>query len=252
MIIDRIDPRSVRSAIELASHAPSVHNTQPWHWTIGRRVVHLNADRHRRLPATDADGRDLTVSCGAALHHVGVALAAAGIRTTVHRIPDPAEPERLATLELKPGTASEGDLEMAAAITRRRSDRRPFGDRPIPEETWLQVQNAAIGQGAILRPVVGPRARSALLEAIRQAAALQQDVPGYRRSSRAGAGTTPATTVCPPRTCCATCGGCGGCAGRAPLRPRRHRPGSGAPGGRRDARGVGHCLRRHPVPTARR
>jgi nitroreductase len=179
VIIDRIDPRSVRSAIELASHAPSVHNTQPWHWTIGRRVVHLNADRHRRLPATDADGRDLTVSCGAALHHVGVALAAAGIRTTVHRIPDPAEPERLATLELKPGTASEGDLEMAAAITRRRSDRRPFGDRPIPEETWLQVQNAAIGQGAILRPVVGPRARSALLEAIRQAAALQQDVPGY-------------------------------------------------------------------------
>jgi nitroreductase len=179
VIIDRIDPRSVRSAIELASHAPSVHNTQPWHWTIGRRVVHLNAERHRRLPATDADGRDLTVSCGAALHHVGVALAAAGIRTTVHRIPDPAEPERLATLELKPGTASEGDLEMAAAITRRRSDRRPFGDRPIPEETWLQVQNAAIGQGAILRPVVGPRARSALLEAIRQAAALQQDVPGY-------------------------------------------------------------------------
>ena len=41
------------------------------------------------------------------------------------------------------------------------------------------MQNAAIGQGAILRAVVGPRACSALLEAIRQAAALQQDVPGY-------------------------------------------------------------------------
>lgn len=179
MIIDRIDPRSVRSAIELASHAPSVHNTQPWHWTIGRHVVHLNADRQRQLPATDADGRDLTVSCGAALHHVRVALAAAGIRTTVHRIPNPGDPDRLATLELKPGTAGEGDFEMAAAIVRRRSDRRPFGDRPIPEDAWLQVENAAVGQGAILRAVVGGRPRSALLEAIRQAAVLQQDVPGY-------------------------------------------------------------------------
>jgi nitroreductase len=28
--IDRIDRRTVRSAVELAARAPSVHNSQPW------------------------------------------------------------------------------------------------------------------------------------------------------------------------------------------------------------------------------
>src|SRR3954452_16705281 len=100
MITDNVDQRTVRSAIELASHAPSVHNSQPWRWTVGRHVVHLGADRQRWLPATDPDGRDLVVSCGTALHHVRVALAAAGVRTAVHRMPNPGEPDRLATLEL--------------------------------------------------------------------------------------------------------------------------------------------------------
>ena len=179
MLTDKVDHRTVRSAIELASHAPSVHNSQPWHWTVGRRVVHLNADLTRWLPATDADGRDLTVSCGAALHHVRVALAAAGIRAAVHRIPNPGEPDRLATLELTSGTPTEADLELAAAITGRRTDRRPFSDWQIPEDSWRELEGAAVGQGAILRMVSGGGPRAALLEAIREADAQQKDVPGY-------------------------------------------------------------------------
>ena len=72
-----VDRRTVRAAIELASRAPSVHNSQPWRWMVGPHSVHLYADLRRWLPATDADGRDLVVSCGAALHHLRVALAAA-------------------------------------------------------------------------------------------------------------------------------------------------------------------------------
>ena len=179
MIISEVDHRTVRSAIELASHAPSVHNSQPWRWTVGRHIVLLNADLQRWLPATDADGRDLTVSCGAALHHLRVALAAAGIRTNVHRIPNPVEQDRLATVELKPGVATDADLELAAAIIRRRTDRRPYGDWPIAEDSWRQLEGAAIGQGAILRVVESGRPRTALLQGIREAAAQQQDVPGY-------------------------------------------------------------------------
>jgi nitroreductase len=179
MATDMIDQRTVRSAVELAQHAPSVHNSQPWHWTLDRHTVRLTADLHRWLLATDDDGRDLTVSCGAALHHLRVALAAAGIRTTVHRIPNPAEPDHLATLELKPGPTAEADLALAAAITRRRTDRRPFSDWPIPEDSQRELEEAALAQGAILRVVRNGRSRSALLEAIRDAAAQQQDVPGY-------------------------------------------------------------------------
>jgi hypothetical protein len=55
-----------------------VHNTQPWRWLVGDHSVHLMADRARGVPATDPDGRDLLLSCGAALHHLRVAFAALG------------------------------------------------------------------------------------------------------------------------------------------------------------------------------
>jgi len=175
----QVGQRTVRSAIELASRAPSVHNSQPWHWTLDRGLVHLDADVTRWLPVTDADGRDLTVSCGAALHHLRVTLAAAGIRAVVHRIPNPGEPDRLATLELKNGTPTEADLELAAAIARRRTDRRPFSDWQIPEDSQRELESAAVGQGGILRMISGGGPRTVLLEAIREADAQQADIPGY-------------------------------------------------------------------------
>src|SRR3954470_9435143 len=98
-----VDRRTVRTAIELAAHAPSVHNSQPWRWVVGPHSVHLYADRSRWLRATDADGRDLVVSCGAVLHHLRVALAATGLTARVHRLPNPDEQDHLAALELHPG-----------------------------------------------------------------------------------------------------------------------------------------------------
>jgi hypothetical protein len=53
MIIDHIDQRTVRSALEPAVHAPSVHNSQPWRFVLGPWSVHLYADLTRWLPATD-------------------------------------------------------------------------------------------------------------------------------------------------------------------------------------------------------
>ncbi len=206
MPITQVDHRTVRSAIELASHAPSVHNSQPWHWTVGRRVVHLTADLKRWLPATDADGRDLTVSCGAALHHLRVALAAVGVRAVVHRIPNPGEPDRLATLELEQGRSTLADLELATAITGRRTDRRPFSDWQIPEDSQRQLESAAVAQGAILRMVGAGGPRAALLEAIRQAEAQQKDIPGYGTElatwtgRRAGDDGVPAANLLHART----------------------------------------------------
>ncbi|MDF3051341.1 MAG: nitroreductase, partial [Pseudonocardia sp.] len=79
MAAKMVGPRTVRTALELACRAPSVHNTQPWRWRLGDDTVALFADQRRRLWATDRDARDLILSCGAALHHLRVALAAAGV-----------------------------------------------------------------------------------------------------------------------------------------------------------------------------
>lgn len=71
MLTAALDRSTARAAIGLVNRAPSGHNSKPWRWRIGASSVHLFADPERALPATDPEGRDLRISCGAALHHCG-------------------------------------------------------------------------------------------------------------------------------------------------------------------------------------
>jgi nitroreductase len=177
MIIDHVDQRTVRSALALACRAPSVHNSQPWRFVLGPSTVHLYADLRRWLPATDADGRDLVVSCGVVLHHLRVALTAAGFRTSVHRMPNPDAPDHLAAIELHHGPAGDADLGLANAIMRRRTDRRRFSDWDVPEGFLQELTARAAEQGALLRQIGDPRERALMLAAIGEADALQEDDP---------------------------------------------------------------------------
>src|SRR3954454_11018719 len=118
----QIDASTARAAIALANRAPSVHNSQPWRWRIGPHSLHLFTDPTRMLPATDPEGRDLRLSCGAALHHLRVALLAAGWGSVVHRLPDPGHPEHLAAVELRSAQPTPEDLALATAIDARRTD----------------------------------------------------------------------------------------------------------------------------------
>jgi nitroreductase len=92
--------RTLAGAARLAQRAPSVFNTQPWSWRVGSHTLDLLRDPARRLSVTDADSRQLTISCGAALHHARIALGAAGRRTAVTRFPDPEQPDLLARIEV--------------------------------------------------------------------------------------------------------------------------------------------------------
>lgn len=109
-----------------------MHNTQPWRWRIDPAGLHLYADPARQLPHTDPDGRDLILSCGIALQHCVTAFAAVGWRSRVRRLPDPDEPDHLATLEFSPQTADYVNVALAAAIPRRRTDRRHYSCWPVP------------------------------------------------------------------------------------------------------------------------
>ena len=132
MSADFPDVETVRAVLTLATKAPSVHNSQPWHWRVGADCLHLLADPSRHLPRTDPDRRNMMLSCGAALHHCMVALAATGWRSKVHRLPDPADPDHLATIEAFRQAPGELDVMLAAAIARRRTDRRTYAAGPVP------------------------------------------------------------------------------------------------------------------------
>jgi nitroreductase len=197
MIIDHVDRRTVHSALELAVQAPSVHNSQPWRFVLGHRSVHLYADLSRWLPATDADGRDLVLSCGVVLHHLRIALAAAGIEASVRRMPNPDEPDHLAALELRPGPPADADLGLANAIVRRRTDRRRFTDWEVPEGFLRELVAEAAEQGALLRTVGEGHERTLLLTAIRDAAAKQEGDTAYRTETALWSGRVADDTGVP-------------------------------------------------------
>src|SRR6185312_15036503 len=73
------------AAADAARLAPSVHNTQPWRWVVRGDRLELRAAPERQLREQDADGRLMVLSCGAALHHALVALAASGWTYEVER-----------------------------------------------------------------------------------------------------------------------------------------------------------------------
>lgn len=126
------DAGTIRTALTLASRAPSVHNTQPWRWRVDAASLQLYADPARQLPNTDPEGRDLILSCGTALHHCVAAFAAVGWRSRVSRLPNAGDPAHLATIELSPQPADFVDIALAAAIPRRRTDRRHYSSWPVP------------------------------------------------------------------------------------------------------------------------
>lgn len=142
----------LRTVVELASLAPSVHNTQPWRFTWDDRALSVHEDPSRALPVLDPEGRERRISCGSAVLMARLAFAELGyaVETSLH--PDPQEPLLLARIAVT-GRAepSESDHELAQAIPRRTTDRDPFDDREIPAATRAALTAAAEQEGAWLR-----------------------------------------------------------------------------------------------------
>ncbi|MFJ2666400.1 Acg family FMN-binding oxidoreductase [Nocardia fluminea] len=147
------DDTTVKAALTLAGRAPSVHNIQPWRWRIADHSVHLYLDRRRALPATDPDHRDIVISCGAALHHLAVAMTAMGWAPVIHRVPDPADPDHLAAVTLIPHRPTPVDIELSKSISRRRTDRRHYTSWSIPAGYLGLFAERAAALGAVVRRI---------------------------------------------------------------------------------------------------
>jgi nitroreductase len=169
----------LKDAVRLACRAPSILNSQPWHWVAEGGTLRLLVDRSRMVPGTDRSGREAIISCGCALDHLRVAMLAAGWDASIERFPNPSNPDHLASIEFRqvePTTESQEDR--AAAILLRRTDRLPLAE-PTFWSLFEPVLRRAFDDSTVTLDVLSADARPQLAAASQLSAALRRDDYSY-------------------------------------------------------------------------
>jgi nitroreductase len=177
---DAISTAKVSAAVELACRAPSLHNSQPWRWTFENGALQLFADPARIGRHTDSTGREVILSCGAALDHLVVAAAAAGWRATIARYPNPEDHNHLASAAFRwAGPAGKHDRALAEAISSRHTDRLALA-APQPWAEMEQRLRTILRDTVADLDVIDDSGRPALADASRRTEAHRLDDASYR------------------------------------------------------------------------
>jgi hypothetical protein len=150
--------------------APSVHNTQPWRFAVDGRQISLYADADRGLPVADPDGREMMISCGAALFNLRLALRYLGYVPQTQVLPDPRRPMLVAQVSWRQrNPASDYERWLSDQVHRRRTHRGAFDPEPLPPGTLAALRGSAARDGALLRVVADDGGRAVLAAAVETA-----------------------------------------------------------------------------------
>ncbi|MEV6235599.1 nitroreductase [Lentzea sp. NPDC051838] len=187
-----LGPEQITSALTAASLAPSVHNTQPWRFRVGRDRIELHPDPCRKLAATDPEDRELRLSCGAALFNLRLALQSMGVRPLVSMLPGHDAPGALAVVR-RGGTIKIDDEHRAllAAVPRRRTNRRPFLEAAVDFSQRHALVRAAELERSWLHVVTTPEQRAQLKRFVLQAHQIQLGDEGVQAELAAFTGHRP-------------------------------------------------------------
>jgi hypothetical protein len=160
----------IRSVVAEAVWAPSVHNTQPWCFTAHGPRIRLYADVGRQLTAADPDGREMTISCGAALFTARLALRSLGFVPETQVLPDPADPTLVAQLSWpRRAAVTEYERSLFGQVRRRRTHRGGFDPVPLSPTLLTALCAGAERDGAMLRIVADGGRRAALAAVVETA-----------------------------------------------------------------------------------
>jgi hypothetical protein len=177
---------SVGYLVRMAARAPSLHNTQPWRFKVGEDAIELYADRRRQLPE-DPDGREMLISCGAALYGLRLAVRSLGHRPEVELRPGRAGSRSAAAgplARVRLGAAepiTREEQKLLAAVPHRHTHRGSFDPGPLPGGLLPGLRRDAAAEGAALN-VVGRKRDGQNLAAIVAAAGLRQALDPVSRA----------------------------------------------------------------------
>jgi hypothetical protein len=176
-----VDRNDLANVIECAELAPSVHNTQPWTCTVAGNSIEIRADRQRSLAVLDPTGRELIISCGAAIEFAVIAVHGLGWDCATRVLPDAADADLLAVVDIGERRPIEpGDRELLEAIPRRYTDRGDYETSLLPTDLELTLRSGVTDRGAWLRVMDHDGDRLAVIQALTDAEAAEAADPAYR------------------------------------------------------------------------
>jgi hypothetical protein len=172
----------LRHLLHYAVVAPSGHNTQPWLFRVTSDGVELFADRTRALPVVDPDDRELTMSCGAALGQLRLAIRHFGRTDVVDLLPDARHADLLARVTFGAARLPNGEEErFFHAILKRRSNRAAFEARPVHPPLVAALRSSVADEQVGFHAVVGSDHRQAVADLIAEGDRLQYSNKLFRR-----------------------------------------------------------------------
>jgi hypothetical protein len=177
-----------RYLVDAAVWAPSVYDSRPWRFSTRGAAVTVHADTDRRLDVADPDGRQMYISCGAALYTLRLAVSNLGRRPEVRMLTGPetgpetgaGQPGLIAEVRAgAPYATTAEERQMYEQI--RRSHTHSGGFRPggLPIGVLQTLRAQAYAERVLLRIVADPRCRIALAALTECAEQIHRQNPAY-------------------------------------------------------------------------
>lgn len=168
--------------VQTAILAPSAYNTQPWRFEIRPSEIDLLADYDRSRPYADPDGRELVMSCGAALLNLRLAIREAGYQYELYPFPDHSRPDLLARVVVRGTMAvTPSEHSLYLAIPKRRTQREPFADKLVPKPLLRRLEEAATSETTHFQPILDSDRQLAIAQLVARAERKQWEDPRFCR-----------------------------------------------------------------------
>ena len=139
-------PPEIDQIIEIAKHAPSSHNTQPWTTRKDYDTLIIGYDEDRQLHIGDPNKKELFISLGCFIEALSLASLEYGY-IAGHTFLSTKSSD-VSCIKFK--KTSHKNKEWAALIVARRSDRRHFKADKIPKATQNSILNISEGKASML------------------------------------------------------------------------------------------------------
>ncbi len=170
--------------VGVAGRAPSLHNTQPWRFTVTKDAIELRADVSRQL-RMDPDGREMIISCGAALYGLRLAVRSIGYLPEVEFLCGPDGERPLARVRLgQAAPMTPDERKMLIAVPHRHTHRGPFEVGPLPAGLLAQLRDDVRAEGATLTDIDPGPVRDQLIALVAASGRDQDRDPWVRAETR--------------------------------------------------------------------